>query len=200
MSWTKNSFFSQSRPDSYSDDDCWASLITSNQFLLGFFQVLELLHVACRCSNITAAAVAISFQPKKKSWAKTSFFFFFLIIIILFIFKICRDRTDENPHLVCCRTKNLKWTELNWNRTTCFEIIISFLSFHINQVTFDLIDFIWFSTIFQSFATYTRQLIRRLSNKNHQKIFFLTKIFQQKQNKKNNRQVKDGQTHTHTRH
>ena len=198
MSWTKNSFFSQSRPDSYSDDDCWASLITSNQFLLGFFQVFELLHVVSVLEHHSSSSRHI-FPTQKKKLSENQFFFF-NIIIILFIFKICRDRTDENPHLVCCRTKNLKWTELNWNRTTCFEIIISFLSFHINQVTFDLIDFIWFSTIFQSFATYTRQLIRRLSNKNHQKIFFLTKIFQQKQNKKNNRQVKDGQTHTHTRH
>ena len=155
-----------------------------------------MLHVGARTSQQQQSPYLSN--PKKKVERKPVFFFKLLLLFYLFFNLPRQDGRESAPCVLS--NENLKWTELNWNRTTCFEIIISFLSFHINQVTFDLIDFIWFSTIFQSFATYTRQLIRRLSNKNHQKIFFLTKIFQQKQNKKNNRQVKDGQTHTHTRH
>ena len=138
------------------------------------------------------------FPTQKKKLSENQFFFFSYYYYFIYFWNLPRQDGRESAPCVLSN-ENLKWTELNWNRTTCFEIIISFLSFHINQVTFDLIDFIWFSTIFQSFATYTRQLIRRLSNKNHQKIFFLTKIFQQKQNKKK-QPTSQGRpdTHTHT--
>jgi hypothetical protein len=61
------------------------------------------------CWNITAAAVAISFQPKKVE-PKPVFFFL--------KFRICRPRQDGR--CTCLSNENLKWTELNWNRTTSF--------------------------------------------------------------------------------
>ena len=143
MSWTKNSFFSQSRPDSYSDDDCWASLITSNQFLLGFFQVFELLHVACRCSNITAAAVAISFQPKKKSWAKTSFFFLILLLFYLFLKSAATGRTRIRTLCAVERKSEVNRTELESHDMFRNHNLFSFISHKSGNIRFD-----WFHLIF----------------------------------------------------
>lgn len=111
-------FCTASRDRIYSVDDCCCLLLRSSgpiNFYLASFKFLSCCCCCCmcRCSNIKAAAVAISFQPKKVE-PKPVFFFL--------KFRICRPRQDGR--CTCLSNENLKWTELNWNRTTSFLLIL----------------------------------------------------------------------------
>ena len=142
MSWTKNSFFSQSRPDSYSDDDCWASLITSNQFLLGFFQVFELLHVVSVLEHHSSSSRHI-FPTQKKKLSENQFFFLILLLFYLFLKSAATGRTRIRTLCAVERKSEVNRTELESHDMFRNHNLFSFISHKSGNIRFD-----WFHLIF----------------------------------------------------